>query len=186
VIFVAGVVTGGLLVSYSDRAQQKQHRPSPREIAKRRSDNKQAAAGSRDPSLRGSPASPKMSASMPKVLRLDFLQNLDRELRLTDDQRHQIEEIISEGQEHNRQLWTRALPEMRREIQKTKERIREVLDSEQLKRFEELMRQRPQRKNDQPMLQPDRRLRLPLPPRGGLPPESAPQPRPPAESPANP
>ena len=43
VIFITGLVTGGLLVSYSDRAQQKHHRIGSHELVKHRFDNKQAA-----------------------------------------------------------------------------------------------------------------------------------------------
>jgi Spy/CpxP family protein refolding chaperone len=118
-------------------------------------------------------------------LRMDFLQKLNREIQLTDEQRERIEEIIKEGQDRNRQLWNRVLPEIRREMQTTRERIRGVLEPEQVRRFEELMRQRSPRKGDEPLMQPDRRLRRPLLPREGLPPDGAPQPRPPAEPPAN-
>ncbi len=185
VIFVAGVVTGGLLVSYSDRAQQKHHRFWLRELTSRWPDPKQPAAIPREAF-----SPPKLSSALPQGLRLDFLQNLNREIQLTDEQRSRIEKIITEGQERNKQLWNRVLPEMRREMQEAKERIRAVLTPEQVKRFEELMKQRPQRKGNEPMMQPDRRLldqpRRPLPPRAGLLPEGAPQPRPPAEPPANP
>lgn len=185
VIFVAGVVTGGLLVSYSDRAQQKHHRFWLRELASRRPDTKQPAATPREAF-----SPPKLSSALPQGLRLDFLQNLNREIQLTDEQRSRIEKIITEGQERNKQLWNRVLPEMRREMQEAKERIRAVLTPEQVKRFEELMKQRPQRKGNEPAMQPDRRLRdqprHPLPPRDGPLPEGAPQPRPPAEPPANP
>ena len=185
VIFVAGVVTGGLLVSYSDRAQQKHHRLWLRELTSRRPDPQAPAAPPREAF-----SPPKLSGALPQGLRLDFLQNLKREIQLTDEQHARIEKIITEGQERNRQLWNRVLPEMRREMQDTKERIRAVLQPEQVKRFEELMKQRPQRKGDEPMMQPDHRLRdqprRPLPPRKEPLPEGAPQPSLPAEPPANP
>ena len=189
VIFIAGVVTGGLLVSYSDRAQQKQHRLCPREVTNRRPGTRQPVTNPHEPGLRQLSTLPKTPGAPPGMLRLDFLKNLDREIHLTDEQHGRIEKIISEGQERNRQLWNRVLPEMRREMQGTKQRIREVLQPEQVKRFEELMKQsRPsgQRKGDEPMLQPEHRLRRPLTPREELPPEATPQPHPPAEPPAYP
>jgi hypothetical protein len=190
VIFIAGVVTGGLLVSYSDRVQQKHHRLWPRETTNHRPDSRQPVAPPRDPGQRA-PFSPlKMSGAVPQGLRLDFLQNLSREIQLTDEQRERIEKIIAEGQERNKQLWNRVLPEMRREMQQTKERIRAVLNPEQVKRFEELMKQRPQRKGNEPTMQPDRRLRdqprRPLPSRGGSLPEGSPRVPQPSEPPANP
>lgn len=190
VIFAAGVVTGGLLVSYADRAQQKPRRSWPREVANRRPDNRPPATNPRDPANREPAAAPRIPGTLPKMLRADFLQLLDREIQLTDEQRQRVERIISEGQERNKELWNRVVPEMRREMQATRERIRAVLEPEQLKRFEELMKQRPQRRGDEPLTQPDRRLRdrprRGLPPRQGPLPEGTPRPRPPAESPANP
>ena len=53
VIFIAGVVTGGLLVSYSDRVQQKHHRLWPREATNHRPDSKQPVATPREPGQRG-------------------------------------------------------------------------------------------------------------------------------------
>ncbi len=164
VIFVAGVVTGGLVVSYAERSQPKRHRVTPQKI----------------------------SNTMPKGLRLDFLQNLDREIALTPEQRSRIEKIISEGQERNRQIWNRVTPDIRREMQVTRDRIRATLEPGQIPRFEELMKQaRPtsQRRSDDPLMQPERRLRdpsrRPLPREGPLP-DGTPQPRPPVEPPANP
>jgi Spy/CpxP family protein refolding chaperone len=177
VIFITGVVTGALLVGYASRVQRPRPRPWLRDAASHRADNKL-------PGARGPAAAPKTSPGMPKLLRMDFLKNLNRELQLTEDQRRRIEAIISEGQEHNRQLWMRELPEMRRQIQRTKERIRQVLDPEQLERFEELMKQRPQRKANEMLMRPDSRFRD-QPPRP-LPTPDGPQPRPPAEQPANP
>jgi len=190
VIFIAGVVTGGLLVSYADRAQQKQHRVGSRDAAIRRLDGRQPAAGLRDSGPRESLASSKMPGAIPKILRLDFLQSLDREIRLTEDQRRRIEKIISEGQERNRQLWSRVQPDIRREIQETRERIRAVLRPDQVRRYEELMKQRPQRKADESLIQPDRRLRdqtrRPFPSRERPPTGSPLPPHPPVESPTNP
>jgi hypothetical protein len=187
VIFITGLVTGGLLVSYSDRVQQKHHRLWPRDVMKHRLDNKQPTATGRELFSR-----PGLSSAVPQGLRLDFLQNLNREIQLTAEQRERIEKIITEGQERNKQLWNRVLPEMRREMQQTKERIRAELRPEQVKRFEELMKQSRlsgQRKGDESM-SPDRRLRdqprRPSPSRERSPTEDAPQPAPPVEPPANP
>jgi Spy/CpxP family protein refolding chaperone len=189
VIFIAGVVTGGLLVGYSDRAQQKQHRLWSREFTTHRLENKQPAPVTRDPGPREPFTLPRISGSMPKGLRMDFLQNLDREIQLTDEQRARIETIITEGQERNKQLWSRVLPELRREMQTTKDRIRAVLNPEQVRRFEELMKQRPQRRledGSQPGMRPRDLRRQPLPPRDGPLPEGGPQPRPPAGPSSNP
>ena len=160
VIFVAGVVTGGLLVGYSDRAQLRHHRLWQREGITRLPDN-------RLPGPREAARLPNLPGKLPQGLRMDLLRDLDRELQLSPEQHGRVEKIITEGQERNKQLWERIQPQMRREMQETREQIRAVLTPEQVKRFEELMKQRPQRKGDEPV-PPDRRsrdARRPLPPR---------------------
>jgi predicted transcriptional regulator len=176
VIFVAGVVTGGLLVSYADRAQQKSRRFLPR-------DNVRVPANV-NPSPFGSPRDPRESPQrlpnplqnrMPRGVSMEFLQKLDAEVRLTAEQRERIEKIIAEGQLRNKELWERVAPEMRREIAETQKHIREELTPEQRVRFEELMKQpRPpgQRKADESMPA-DRRSRDQ---RRSVPPRDAPAP----------
>jgi len=193
VIFAAGVLTGGLLVSHSDRVQLKHHRFGSRSPVNRRADDRQLPANPRESPLPQGFSGIRaqgFSGLLPQGLRLDFLEKLDREIHLSAEQRARIEKIITEGQERNKQLWNRVLPELRREMQATRERIRAELKPEQVQRFEDLMKQRPQRKGDEPMTQPDRRLRdqprRPLPPPEGSLPGGAPQPRPPAAPPANP
>lgn len=178
VIFVAGVVTGGLLVSYADRAQQKNRRFLPR-------DNVRLPANA-NPSAFGSPRDPRESQPrLPNPLQnrllrgvsMEFLQKLEAEVRLTAEQRERIEKIIAAGQLRNKELWERVAPEMRREIAETQKRIREELTPEQRVRFEELMKSRPagQRKADETK-QPERRSRDQRDPRRPIPPRDAPAP----------
>ena len=178
VIFVAGVVTGGLLVSYADRAQQKNRRFLPR-------DNVRLPANA-NPSAFGSPRDPRESQlrlpnllqnHVPRGVRMEFLQKLDSEVRLTTEQRERIEKIIADGQLQNKELWERVAPEMRRGIAETQKRIREELTPEQRVRFEELMKSRPvgQRKADETK-QPERRSRDQRDPRGPILPRDAPAP----------
>ena len=135
VIFVAGVVTGGLLVSYADRAQQKGRHAPPRENARLPANSNRSAFGSQ--TRLPNP----LQNRMPRGLSKEFLQKLDSEVRLTPDQRERIEAIIADGQVRNKELWERVAPEIRREIAETQKRIREELTPEQRVRFEELMKQ---------------------------------------------
>lgn len=176
VIFAAGVVTGGLVVGYANHTQPKVHRLALRDAANRRLENPQPAMNPREPALL-----PRVPNTVPQWLRMDFLQRLNGELQLTEEQHRQIEGIIKEGQERNQQLWKRALPEMRREIQATKDRIRGVLDPQQVRRFEELMKQHPPRRTGEPMpadrRRPDLRdQRRPLSPDSGAPQDRLPSP----------
>jgi hypothetical protein len=146
VIFAAGVVTGGLLVNHVERHRAKPPRPAQRPPAWRPADTRPGPTTRPDEPTRP----PNLSGYLPRGLRTDWLERLDREVHLTPEQRERIEKILAEGQERNRQLWERILPDMRREMQQTHERIRAVLDPEQRQRFEELMKQRPPRKSDEP------------------------------------
>jgi hypothetical protein len=157
-IFVAGIVTGFVLVNYTQRTQQKNIRASLREAITHR-----AEVNPREPG-RGQNLPGNLPGKMPQGLRMDFLKSLDREVRLSSEQREQVERIIKEGQERNQQLWNRVLPELRKEMQETRERIRAILTPEQRAQFEELMKQRlPNR--SQETGNPDTRRLQPLPPR---------------------
>ena len=67
---------------------------------------------------------------------------LDRQLRLTSEQRERIDQIMADGQERMRELRARIEPQMRKELQETREQIRAVLTPEQREQFEQLMKQR--------------------------------------------
>jgi hypothetical protein len=137
VIFGTGVITGGLLVSYSDRAL---HRSVP---GPRAANNPRPMPGTQNPMARENRVPP----PMPAPLRKDFLDRLERELNLTTGQRDRIEKIIAEGQDRTRQVWQTVEPEMRTELMTTRERIRNELNADQLQRFEDIMRH-PQRRPD--------------------------------------
>ena len=144
VIFAAGVVTGGLLVSHADRVKLRP-RPNWRPMQSETSPR---------PIEPGSPREavrpPGMPAAVPQFLRREFLEKLDREVNLTTDQRERIEQVIREGQERNRQFWERVSPELRKEIAEARRQIQAVLRPEQRARFDELMKQRPQRQTGEP------------------------------------
>ena len=155
-IFVAGIVTGPVLVNYAHRTQQKNNRAIAREVISHRAEIKPPV------NPRGEPGRPpNVPGKLPQGLRMDFLKNLDREVLLTPAQRTQIEAIVKEGQERNQQIWNRVLPDLRKEMQESKERIRAVLTPEQRVQFEELMRQRPVNRTPEPGRPDARRLAPP-------------------------
>ena len=131
VIFGAGVVTGGLLVSHSDRAKLRQLRAH---LAT-------AQPAHWTPPLREFPrrAEKELQLSL-EQRRMEFLLNVTRELRLSPEQRERIERLIRESQESTRKLWEQVGPQMRKELAEVKEKIREELTPPQRKRFEELMK----------------------------------------------
>jgi hypothetical protein len=118
VIFVAGLVTGGVLVVYSGRSLIT--RP-PRTNSQRAS---LATAGG---------------------MRLEFLRRMQRDLDLTADQREHVDKILKESQERSRKIMEPVSPSLREEFQRTKEEFREILTADQRARFDDLFKhqQRP-------------------------------------------
>lgn len=160
VIFIAGVVTGGLLVNYTSHDAQRQPDSTRRENPFRGGD---FPGGSRELRL------PNPNNPQAQGLQREFLQRLNHELRLTPEQRERIGKIIAEGQQRNKELWDNLAPQLRREMQETKEQIRALLTPQQRVRYEELMRQRPARRPGE-TAPPERRRT----PRDGSPPEDLP------------
>lgn len=114
VIFVTGVVTGGLLAIYSGRSfVSRPQRPAP-------------------------PRSPQTVSA--GGMRLEFLRRMQRDLDLTPEQRERIDKILKESQDHTRKLMEPVAPALKEEFQRTKEEFRQVLTSEQRARFDELFK----------------------------------------------
>ena len=122
VIFGSGVVTGGLLVNYVERAHPEIRRPS---------------TGPR-PDRAGSPDLP---LPLPQILNRQFVEQLDADVHLTPEQREKIGKIIADGQVRNRDLWKLVSPQFRLVLQDVRQRIRAVLTPEQRKQFDALMKQ---------------------------------------------
>jgi hypothetical protein len=135
VIFGAGVMTGGLLVSHVDRSNRNNHRPPGAEI--------------RPPGLEHEPGRG-MGMEFPRprqpdMLNTNFVRHLDEALKLTAEERSAIEKIIAEGQEQNHSIWTNNAEQMRKVMQDVRHRLRESLLADQQKQFDELMRRAPRR-----------------------------------------
>lgn len=126
VIFGAGVVTGGLLVSYSDH------------VRPHAANHKQTSNAARNGS-RGNAAQTR-ERNLPNfsIRSKDFLDRLDRELKLTPGQREKIGKILADGQARTRALWKTIEPDVHVALAETKEKIREELTPEQQARCAEL------------------------------------------------
>jgi hypothetical protein len=118
VIFCAGLVTGGILVSRS----QPRQRPAPRAPA---------------------------PAGMGLTQRLEYLRRLEHQLKLNPGQKERAEAILRESQERMAALWERIAPDAQQEFHGTREKIRALLDAEQLKRYDELMKSKNIRKGEE-------------------------------------
>jgi hypothetical protein len=122
VIFGTGVVTGGLLVNFSNH-------PKPHSAAQR-------------------VALP----ALPGVMRIEFLKRVERDLDLRAEQREHIDKILAASQERTRHLIQPIIPSLRTEYETTKKEIRDALDAGQAARFDELLKlqQRPREQRRAP------------------------------------
>lgn len=127
VIFGAGVITGGLLVSHVERDHPRSNR---------RADARSSGNGTNQ--MRP-PEMPRPRP--PEMLSKEFVQQLDNALQLTPDQREAIEKIIASGQEQNRAIWSNNVALTRRVMQDAQRQIREQLTPAQQKQFPDLLKQ---------------------------------------------
>ena len=116
VIFGTGVVTGGLLVHYSEGFRGRQ-------------------LGRIPGSFR--PAQPSSAG----VIRFEFLRRAGRDLNLTPEQKERLDKIIKESQDRAKRV---TAPFLREEVQRTKAAFREVLTPEQRAKFDDLLKQQQQ------------------------------------------
>ena len=133
VIFGTGVVTGGLLVTYSDSVQRHQRRQMLTEV-QRLAQRTNASNAAREIRV---PLPPNL------ILRKDFLERLDRELKLNAGQHERIEKFISEGQERIKGLCQKIEPQVHEELAETREKIRTELTPVQQTQFAEIFKRKP-------------------------------------------
>jgi Spy/CpxP family protein refolding chaperone len=80
-----------------------------------------------------------------QIQRLEFLRRMEKQLDLTQEQKDQITKIIKDSQERSRPIWEQIAPQMRQELRRTREGIRNVLTAEQQPKFDRLLKLRPRR-----------------------------------------
>jgi Spy/CpxP family protein refolding chaperone len=124
VIFVAGLVTGAVVVWHSERlfSNPSQHQTTPPHPG------------------------PAVSTG---GLRLDFLRRMQRDLNLSAAQNKEIDKLLKESQERSRIIMEPVAPQIREELARTREEFRKVLTPEQQARFEELLKHPPHRPDQQ-------------------------------------
>jgi hypothetical protein len=131
VIFGAGVITGGLLVNHVPGRQPGHVETSATEP------NAHPVAENRGPARPPEVPLPRLAERLSK----EWVRRLDKSLHLTMAQSNSISKIVADGQERNHVIWTNVAPEMRKVIEDVNQQIRAELTPEQLKKFEELMKQ---------------------------------------------
>ena len=78
----------------------------------------------------------------------EFLRRMDHELGLSSEQRMNVEKILKESQERTRQIREKITPEMREELKNVREQIRAELKPDQQEKFEEAVKIKPPRKQE--------------------------------------
>ncbi len=126
VIFCTGVVTGGMLVHLTSSRPIKAKQPA-----------LPAIPGSMMKDFRG-PA---------QEQRIEYLRRLTSALELTPEQAGRVDAILHDSQQRSKSIWEATQPKLGEEVRKTREHIRELLNPEQRKRFDELNKQRPRKEN---------------------------------------
>jgi hypothetical protein len=127
VIFIAGIVTGGLLVRYTE-----QNAPRRGERA--------AAPRLAQPGAAG-------------LVRMEFLKRVQKELDLTPDQHQRVDKMLKEHQEQIKKIVEPIEPDIQEEVQTAKDEFLETLTPTQRARFDELLKQQ-QRQKEPRRLQP--------------------------------
>lgn len=174
VIFIAGIVTGVVLMRLGERTNK--NWPRPRELANRIATNNAGAANPMPPTNGNRPNDPGGNPNGGPMSR-EFVVLLERQLHLTAPQREQVTKLISEGQERIRVLRQTVDPEVRKEMQQTHEKIQALLTPEQREQFQRLIKQRPARRPEGAGAA-ERRLREP---KGGQEFRGAPRSQPPSD-----
>jgi Spy/CpxP family protein refolding chaperone len=137
VIFIAGVLTGGLLVTNSFKVEQGLIQTL---LQKPSHPNKPANGLNASNGLNNLNAA---AANPWQVRTRELVRRMERELDLTPVQNQQIETIITAGQERMKVLWKPIAPQMNHEMQFVNSQIRETLTPDQQKKFDEFAKARP-------------------------------------------
>lgn len=141
VIFGTGVITGGLLVGIADGARERRHHWFEIHTARLLQTVVSAPTNAMPEATNRLPLP--LANPPRRVFPKDFLERLDRELKLTAEQHQQIDQILDDGQKRAKEIWDRVTPELRTQMKLSRDKIRDLLTPDQKARFEELMKARP-------------------------------------------
>lgn len=119
VIFGCGVVTGGLLMKAG----------LPHVVAPEVVQQSPAKPGGNSPPLI-------------QIQQPSFLKRMDRQLDLTGEQHDKIVKIMIDSQERTRPLWKMIAPSLRDEMKRVRGEISAVLNPQQKREFDELLKPR--------------------------------------------
>ncbi|MGC3960465.1 MAG: hypothetical protein QM813_21810 [Verrucomicrobiota bacterium] len=158
VIFIAGIVTGAVLVRLGERGSRPWNRPQREVVTQPHIPTNPPPL---NPTRPNNPGGNNTGNLAP--MNREFVPMLEHQLRLTAKQREEVEHIMKQTQERIRDLRVGVEPEIRKEMRQAQEQIRSVLTPEQREQYQRLMKR--QQKRDENAAPGDRRLREPLEPR---------------------
>ena len=159
VIFVAGIFTGASLVRFAQSGGKNwRNRPSQMANPQSEPDRPNGLPRGENPNVRNNPDMPNPPGQQTGILGRDFIIGLDRQLHLTPEQREKVEKLMASGQQRIREMRSKIEPEMRKEMQSVNDQIKALLTTEQREQFDRMMKQRLQRRPEQPN-GPERRFR---------------------------
>ncbi|HAB19817.1 MAG TPA: hypothetical protein PLX89_13955 [Verrucomicrobiota bacterium] len=104
-----------------------------------------AVSGLRTKGQGQSEREPREAVPSPMSYRIDFLRRVQKELKLSDEQKGRIDGYVRESQERLRLLWEPMAPKARAEFDSLREKIRSELNPEQRERFDQTLRERSRR-----------------------------------------
>ena len=78
-----------------------------------------------------------------------YVEKLDRQVQLTEEQRVKIEELLTESQKRMEKLWEPISPVAREEFRRTRKEISEILTEEQREQWKKHWRHRDGRKPEE-------------------------------------
>lgn len=152
-IFACGVITGGLVVSHVYESK-----PAPARAGIAQAEAEKSPV---PPSVPAQSA-PKPEAEASKIsqfkapvrqsferiakVRVDYLDRISRNLKLSDDQRDKVAKILRNRQNRVKQISDRIGPEIQGELRQANDEIRRLLTPEQRRRFERIRRMHLQQK----------------------------------------
>ena len=73
--------------------------------------------------------------------RMSLIRQMVNRLHLEPDQKERISQIIKDSQERNKELWQQIAPQMRDELKRVTDEIRQELRPGQLHRFNDMLRE---------------------------------------------
>lgn len=122
VIFIAGILTGAMLVTFAARHGMGMDRQTLQRTTL--------------------PPNSQHPMNMMEARMRDLVRRMEKDLELTPEQRQHVETLVTVSQERTRELWKPVAPAFNKEFQHLKTEIRDQLNEDQKSKFDKIFRPR--------------------------------------------